>query len=84
MPCYLANTRFHSTTIKGRCVHPPSTYFISPIHLTKEDDSYGKGDAKHTLLSLPETRKWREEFLSKKWLGIKQEVDYKGILRTVN
>jgi len=45
---------------------------------------FSKGDVIHTLLSLPETRKWRKDFLSKRWLRIKQEVDYKEILRTVN
>lgn len=44
----------------------------------------GKGDVKHTLLRLPETRKQREKTLSKKWLRIKEEIDYKNILRTAN
>lgn len=69
-----------------RCVHPPSAYFISLIHNNKRRCllCLGKGDVKHTLLSLPETRKWRKVFIIKKWLGIKDEADYKEILRTVN
>jgi hypothetical protein len=34
----------------------------------------GNEDIKHILLSCPETKKWRMQFMSKKWLCINEEL----------
>jgi hypothetical protein len=39
----------------------------------------GKEDVKHIVLSCPETRKCRREFVTKKWLNKKEEAGYKSI-----
>jgi hypothetical protein len=45
---------------------------------------FGEEDVKHILLDCLETRNWRMEFLSEKWLNIKKEVAYRKILRCTN
>jgi hypothetical protein len=55
--------------------------------LRKEDALYIEGkkmDALHILLKCLETRKWREQFLSRKWVTANEEVAYKRILNCTN
>jgi hypothetical protein len=40
----------------------------------------GNKDVKHILLSCPETKKWRMQFINKKWLHINEELAYKKIV----
>jgi hypothetical protein len=44
----------------------------------------GNEDAKHTLLSCPETKKWRIQFINKKWLCISEEPAHKKIVNCIN
>jgi hypothetical protein len=37
----------------------------------------GNEDAKHTLLRCPETKKWRMQFINKKWLCINEELAHR-------
>jgi hypothetical protein len=37
----------------------------------------GSEDAKHLVVSCPETKKWRMQFMNKKWLCINEELAYK-------
>jgi hypothetical protein len=37
-------------------------------------------DAVHMFLKCSETRKWREKFLSMKWLGLNEWIAYKKII----
>jgi hypothetical protein len=39
----------------------------------------GNDDMKHILLSCPETKKWRMQFMSTKWLYIYEELAYRKI-----
>jgi hypothetical protein len=41
-------------------------------------------DAKHILLICPETKKWRMQFINKKWLCINEELAYKKIVNCAN
>jgi hypothetical protein len=41
-------------------------------------------DAKHILLSCPETKKCRMQFMNKKWLCINEELSYKKIVNCTN
>jgi hypothetical protein len=41
-------------------------------------------DAKHIPLSCPETKKWRMQFINKKWLCINEELAYKKIVNCTN
>jgi hypothetical protein len=45
---------------------------------------YYHEDAKHILLSCPETKKWRMQFTSKKWLYINEELTYKKTMNCTN
>jgi hypothetical protein len=38
----------------------------------------------HILLKCSETRKWREQFLSRKWLVVNEEVAYERIINCAN
>jgi hypothetical protein len=38
----------------------------------------------HILLKCSETRKWRERFLSRKWLIVNEEVTYKRAINCTN
>jgi hypothetical protein len=44
----------------------------------------GNGVAKHILLSCPETKKWRIQFINKKWLCINEKLAYKKIVNCTN
>jgi hypothetical protein len=44
----------------------------------------GNEDAKHILLSCPETKKWRMQFINKKWLCVNEELAYKKIVNCTN
>jgi hypothetical protein len=44
----------------------------------------GNRDVKHILLSSPETKKWRMQFISKKWLCINEELAYRKIINCTN
>jgi hypothetical protein len=46
--------------------------------------SGGNEDAKHILLSCPETKNWRMQFINKKWLCINEELAYKKIVNCTN
>jgi hypothetical protein len=41
-------------------------------------------DAIHTLLKCSETRKWREQLLSREWFIFNEEVTYKRIINRTN
>jgi hypothetical protein len=41
-------------------------------------------DTVHILLKCSETRKWREQFLSRKWLRVKEWIVYKKIINCTN
>jgi hypothetical protein len=41
-------------------------------------------DAIHILLKCLETRKWREQFLSGKWLRLNEWIVYKKIINCTN
>jgi hypothetical protein len=41
-------------------------------------------DAIHRYLKCSETRKWREQFLSRKWLMLNEGIDYKKIISCTN
>jgi hypothetical protein len=41
-------------------------------------------DAIHILLKRSETRKWREKFLSRKWLKLNEWIAYKKIINCTN
>jgi hypothetical protein len=41
-------------------------------------------DAIHMFLKCSETRKWREQFLSRKWLGLNEWIAYKKIINCTN
>jgi hypothetical protein len=41
-------------------------------------------DAVHTLLKYSETKKWREQFLSRKWLKLNEWIVYKKIISCTN
>jgi hypothetical protein len=41
-------------------------------------------DAIHILLKCSETRKWREQFLSRKWLKFNEWIVYKKIINCTN
>jgi hypothetical protein len=41
-------------------------------------------DAKHKLVSCPETKKWRMPFVNKEWLFINGELAYKKIVSCTN
>jgi hypothetical protein len=41
-------------------------------------------DAIHILLKCSETRKWREQFLSRKWLRLNEWIAYKKIINCTN
>jgi hypothetical protein len=41
-------------------------------------------DAIHILLKCSETRKWREQFLSRKWLMLNEWIVYKKIINCTN
>jgi hypothetical protein len=45
---------------------------------------YKQEDDEHILLICLETRKWREEFLRKKWLGLYQDLATKKIINCCN
>jgi hypothetical protein len=38
----------------------------------------------HILLKCSKTRKWREQFLGRKWLTVNEEVAYKRIINLTN
>jgi hypothetical protein len=42
------------------------------------------GDVTHILLRCPETKKWRMQFVNKKWLCINEELAYKKIVNCTN
>jgi hypothetical protein len=44
----------------------------------------GNEDVKHVLLSCPETKKWRMQFINKKWLYINEEQENKKIVNCTN
>jgi hypothetical protein len=44
----------------------------------------GNEDAKHILLRCPETKKWRMQFINKKWLCINEELTCKEIVNCTN
>jgi hypothetical protein len=44
----------------------------------------GNEDVKHTLLSCPETKKWRMQFMNEKWLCINEELSYKKTVKCTN
>jgi hypothetical protein len=48
-------------------------------HLCREDE-----DAVHILLKCSKTRKWREQFLSRKWLGLNEWIVFKKIINCTN
>jgi hypothetical protein len=41
-------------------------------------------DAVHILLKCSETRKWREQILTRKWLIVNEEIAYKKITNCTN
>jgi hypothetical protein len=41
-------------------------------------------DAVHVLLKCVETRKWRKQLLSRKWLTVNEESAYKKIINCTN
>jgi hypothetical protein len=41
-------------------------------------------DAVHILLKCSETRKWRDQFLSRKWQIVNEEIAYKKITNCTN
>jgi hypothetical protein len=41
-------------------------------------------EAIHILLKFSETRKWREQFLSRKWLMLNEWIAYKKIINCTN
>jgi hypothetical protein len=44
----------------------------------------GKENTKHILPEFPETKNWRTEMLSKRWLDVNEEVAYRKMLRCTN
>jgi hypothetical protein len=44
----------------------------------------GNEDVKHMLLSWPETKKWRMQFMSKKWLCINEELAHREVIKCTN
>jgi hypothetical protein len=44
----------------------------------------GQRSVKHLLLSFPETKKWRMQFINKKWLCINEELAYKKTVTCTN
>jgi hypothetical protein len=45
---------------------------------------YRLEDAKHVLLVCTETKKWRAEFLCKKWMELDQDLAFKKIIGCKN
>jgi hypothetical protein len=45
---------------------------------------FGKEDSKNVLMSCTETRKWRTQFLNRKWRNVSDKVASKKILRCTN
>jgi hypothetical protein len=45
---------------------------------------WGNEDTKHILLIFLETKKWRMQFINKKWLYINEELAYKKIVNCTN
>jgi hypothetical protein len=80
MPCF-KSVLCHSRLLCLAQAYISRVFFISGSDLSAIQSNE---DVKHILLSCPETKKWRMQFMNKKWLCINEELTYKKTVNCTN